>query len=100
MKEAKLEPKDMADYLDGFRWGCPPHGGGGIGLDRLLFLFLDLNSIKQASLLPRDPKSFPADETPHGGKALRGPEVNLLDFDVARRRGEVTELPTIEDLSE
>lgn len=96
--EAKIDPKDMKDYLDGFRWGCPPHGGGGIGLERVLFLFLDLNNVRYASLLPRDPKSFPEDDTPHGGKSMRGPECNLLDYDTARRRGLNPPLPTVEDL--
>ncbi|KAH9937638.1 uncharacterized protein B0H18DRAFT_1100745 [Fomitopsis serialis] len=36
--------------------GCPPHGGGGIGLERVLMLFLKLNNIRRASLFPRDPK--------------------------------------------
>lgn len=100
MVEAKIDVKDMKDYLDGFRWGCPPHGGGGIGLERVLFLFLDLQNVRWASLLPRDPKSFPEDSTPHGGKSMRGPEVDLLDYDTAVRRGLNPPLPTVEDLSE
>lgn len=98
MKAAKIDPKDMVDYLNGFRWGCPPHGGGGIGIDRVLFLFLELGNIRWASLLPRDPKSFPSEGELHGGKSLRGPEVNLLDFDTALRRGENIPLPSLEDL--
>lgn len=31
MKAAGIEPSTMQDYLSGFRQGCPPHGGGGIG---------------------------------------------------------------------
>lgn len=97
--EAKIDLNDMKDYLDGFKWGCPPHGGGGIGLERVLFLFLDLQNVRWASLIPRDPKSFPEDTTPHGGKSMRGPEVDLLDYDTARRRGLNPSLPTLEDLS-
>lgn len=99
MIEAKIDPKEMVDYLDGFRWGCPPHGGGGIGLERVLFLYLDLQNVRWASLLPRDPKSFPEDTKPHGGKAIRGPEVDLLEWDTQRRRGENAPMPSVEDLS-
>ena len=31
MKEAGIDPKSMQGYLDAFRLGAPPHGGGGIG---------------------------------------------------------------------
>lgn len=51
-----VDPESMKGYLDGFRIGCPPHGGGGIGLERVLMLFLKLNNIRRASLFPRDPK--------------------------------------------
>jgi len=99
MKAAKIDPKQMTDYLDGFRWGCPPHGGGGIGLERVIFLFLDLGNVRWASLFPRDPKSFPEDKTPNGGASLRGPEVNLDEWDTAKRRGEDPPFPSVEDLS-
>ena len=56
MEEAGVEPEQMMEYVNGFRWGCPPHGGGGIGLERVLMLFLKLNNIRRASLFPRDPK--------------------------------------------
>lgn len=51
-----VDPESMKGYLDGFRVGCAPHGGGGIGLERVLMLFLKLNNIRRASLFPRDPK--------------------------------------------
>jgi aspartyl/asparaginyl-tRNA synthetase len=31
MKTKGIAPEDMKGYLDAFRLGCPPHGGGGIG---------------------------------------------------------------------
>ena len=46
----------LQDYVDAFRLGCPPHAGGGIGLERVVFLYLDLGNIRRASLFPRDPK--------------------------------------------
>ncbi|KIJ27385.1 hypothetical protein M422DRAFT_271448 [Sphaerobolus stellatus SS14] len=56
MREKGIEPESMKDYVDAFRLGCPPHAGGGIGLERVIMLFLKLNNIRRASLFPRDPK--------------------------------------------
>ncbi|KAF8807456.1 aspartate-tRNA ligase [Phlegmacium glaucopus] len=56
MRSKGVDPESMKGYVDGFRMGCPPHGGGGIGLERVLMLFLKLNNIRRASLFPRDPK--------------------------------------------
>lgn len=44
------------DYVDAFTYGCAPHAGGGIGLERVLMFFLDLKNIRRASLFPRDPR--------------------------------------------
>jgi aspartyl-tRNA synthetase len=48
-----LEP--MRDYLNNFRYGCPPHGGFGLGLGRLLMTLLGLDSIRDATFLFRGP---------------------------------------------
>ncbi len=45
---------DVEFYLQFFRYGCPPHGGFGLGVDRLTMLFLGL-SIKEAEFLFRGP---------------------------------------------
>lgn len=45
----------MADYLDCFRFGCPPHGGLGLGLGRLLMAMLGLESVREATFLFRGP---------------------------------------------
>ena len=45
---------DVEFYLQFFKYGCPPHGGFGVGLDRLTMLFLGL-SIKEAEFLFRGP---------------------------------------------
>ena len=42
-------------YIDAMRFGMPPHGGGGIGLERLVFLYLGLDNVRKASMFPRDP---------------------------------------------
>lgn len=58
MKAHGLSSEDpgLKDYCDGFSYGCPPHAGGGIGLERVVMFFLDLKNIRRASLFPRDPK--------------------------------------------
>ena len=43
-------------YVDAFRVGCAPHGGGGMGLNRITMLWLGLGNIRQATLFPRDPQ--------------------------------------------
>ena len=56
--KAQAEEKGLAEdvkfYLDFFRYGCPPHGGFGIGIDRITMLFLGL-SIKEVQFLFRGP---------------------------------------------
>ena len=43
-------------YVDSFKYGAFPHGGGGIGLERVVMLFCGLPNIRKTSLFPRDPK--------------------------------------------
>lgn len=62
--EARIRKKDVdpaspgiKEYVDVFRSaGCPPHGGGGIGLDRVVAWYLNLPSVHLASYYPRTPK--------------------------------------------
>ena len=49
-----LSPESLRDYLQIFRFGCPPHGGFAIGLERLTQKILGLANVKEASLFPRD----------------------------------------------
>ena len=58
MKEHEVDPNvpGLNDYVEAFTYGCPPHAGGGIGLERVVMFFLDLKNIRRASLFPRDPK--------------------------------------------
>jgi aspartyl-tRNA synthetase len=53
--EKGLSPEPMRWYLDCFRYGCPPHGGLGLGLGRLLMALLGLDSIRDATFLFRGP---------------------------------------------
>jgi nondiscriminating aspartyl-tRNA synthetase len=51
-----LNPEGLRDYLSIFKYGCPPHGGFAIGMERLTQKILGLASVKEASLFPRDRK--------------------------------------------
>jgi aspartyl-tRNA synthetase len=53
--EKGLDPRPMQSYLNCFRYGCPPHGGLGLGLARLLMVMLGLDSIREATFLFRGP---------------------------------------------
>ena len=53
-EEAGLR-ESVSYYLDFFRYGCPPHGGFGLGLARLVMLLLGLSSIREATFLHRGP---------------------------------------------
>jgi aspartyl/asparaginyl-tRNA synthetase len=41
-------------YLQAFKYGLPPHGGFGMGLERLTQRIIGLNNVKEAALFPRD----------------------------------------------
>ena len=53
--EKGLSPEPIRDYLNCFRYGCPPHGGFGLGLGRVLMVALGLDSIREATFLFRGP---------------------------------------------
>lgn len=53
--EEKGLKKDVEFYLDFFKYGCPPHGGFGIGIDRITMLLLGLSSLKEAMFIFRGP---------------------------------------------
>jgi aspartyl-tRNA synthetase len=52
----QMDPQTIKSYVDSFRHGCPPHGGCGIGMERVVMLFLGLHNIRKSSMFPRDPK--------------------------------------------
>ncbi len=49
-----LDPADYEGYLEAFRHGMPPHGGMGMGIERLLMQMLRLDNIREACAFPRD----------------------------------------------
>jgi nondiscriminating aspartyl-tRNA synthetase len=52
--ERGIDLAPLAEYLKGFRYGMPPHGGFAIGLERLLMQLLNLPNVRLAALFPRD----------------------------------------------
>lgn len=56
MERFGLEPNSLSDYIQIFKYGCPPHGGFAIGLERLTQKILGLDNVKEAALFPRDRK--------------------------------------------
>ncbi|CAF4742343.1 unnamed protein product, partial [Rotaria socialis] len=56
VKHNKINVNQIKSYIDAFRYGCPPHGGGGIGLERVVMLYLGLGNVRKTSMFPRDPK--------------------------------------------
>ncbi len=47
--------KDVEFYMEFFKYGCPPHGGFAIGVDRLNMLLLELPSLKEEMFIFRGP---------------------------------------------
>ncbi|XP_014208544.1 aspartate--tRNA ligase, cytoplasmic [Copidosoma floridanum] len=55
-KHHGVDVEKIKAYIDAFRYGCPPHAGGGIGMERVVMLYLGLDNIRKTSMFPRDPK--------------------------------------------
>jgi len=51
-----IKPETIKEYIDAFKFGAYPHGGFGVGLERVVMLFCDLGNIRKASAFPRDPQ--------------------------------------------
>ncbi len=49
-----LYPEDFESYLMLHKYGCPPHGGLGMGLERFLMRLIDEKNIRATSMFPRD----------------------------------------------
>lgn len=53
--EKGIQLESIHHYLDSFKYGCPPHGGFGLGIERVIAKLLGLGSVKEVSFVPRDP---------------------------------------------
>ena len=54
LKKKGLNQKHFSFYLQAFKYGMPPHGGWGLGLERLTQKIFNLDNIKEATLFPRE----------------------------------------------
>lgn len=52
--EKGMTEEGLETYLDAFKYGMPPHGGLGIGLERLTMNLLGEDNVREVSLFPRD----------------------------------------------
>jgi len=50
-----INPDSLRWYIEMFKYGAPPHGGSGTGLERIVKQILGLRNIRESRLLPRDP---------------------------------------------
>lgn len=55
LSEKNLDQEKFSFYTDFFRYGVPPHGGSGTGLERIVKQMLNLENVAEATLLPRTP---------------------------------------------
>lgn len=77
-----MDPANFNDYLSIFKYGMPPHGGFGMGLERLTMTFLKLKNIREASLFPSDTKRIAANRIKarifFGGENIRNEIIHQL----------------------
>lgn len=97
-----MDPANFEDYLSIFKYGMPPHGGFGMGLERLTMTFLRLKNIREVSLFPSDPKRIAGNRVKakifFGGENIRNEITRLLkDQDVAFRHLVHEATPTSQD---
>ena len=55
-EEKGIEVSTIQDYVDSFSLGAFPHGGWGVGMERVVMLYLNVKNIRRTSAFPRDPK--------------------------------------------
>ena len=55
-KVHEIELDTIRAYIEAFKYGAPPHGGGGVGMERIVMLYLGVGNIRKTALFPRDPK--------------------------------------------
>lgn len=97
-----MNPAAFEDYLSIFKYGMPPHGGFGMGLERLTMTILRLKNIREASLFPSDPKRIAGNRIKakifFGGENIRNEIIRLLkDHEMEHQHVQHEATPTSED---
>lgn len=82
IRSKSMDPINFTDYLSIFKYGMPPHGGFGMGLERLTMTFLKLKNIREASLFPSDTKRIAGNRIKarifFGGENIRNEIIHQL----------------------
>lgn len=55
IQEKGINPETLKFYTDFFEYGCPPHGGYGVGLARIMMRIFEIDNIREATLIYRGP---------------------------------------------
>jgi nondiscriminating aspartyl-tRNA synthetase len=55
-REKNVDLTPIMAYVDAFKYGAYPHAGCGIGLERIVMLYLGIGNVRKTSMFPRDPK--------------------------------------------
>lgn len=102
IKSKGMDPNNFEDYLSIFKYGMPPHGGFGIGLERLTMTMLRLKNIREASLFPSDPKRIAGNRIKakifFGSENLRNEIIRLIKSNECEFKHLIHEpTPTSED---
>jgi nondiscriminating aspartyl-tRNA synthetase len=81
LKLKGLDPANFSDYLSIFKFGMPPHGGFGMGMERFTMMALGLENIRMSTLFPSDPRriaSVPLKAKVYSGTELRDEIISRL----------------------
>lgn len=82
IKSKGMDPENFQDYLSIFKYGMPPHGGFGMGLERLTLTLLKLKNIRETSLFPSDTKRIAGNRIKakmfFGSENIRNEMIRLL----------------------
>lgn len=102
IKSKGMDPSKFNDYLSIFKYGMPPHGGFGMGLERLTMTILGLKNIREASLFPSDPKRIAGNRIKakifFGSENIRNEIIRLIKYNNMEFQHVVHEAtPTSED---
>ena len=97
-----MDPANFQDYLSIFKYGMPPHGGFGMGLERLTMTILKLKNIRETSLFPSDTKRIAGNRIKakifYGSENIRNEIIRLIRFnDMDYKHLTHEQTPTSED---
>jgi nondiscriminating aspartyl-tRNA synthetase len=56
VREKGMDEEGLKWFTEPFRYGVPPHGGFSLGIERFVATLLNIPSVKEAALFPRDPE--------------------------------------------